>query len=200
MGATADMRMTGAGATTATAARRGAEPTIDGRRLRRPRRLTLDEHLGVIRSAEGLTSRDVAGLAAACAEAMSSDVPVARVGCAVMVGSVVVATAHNSLKTDPAQKRWNRYRALVTPTESDPANMDSIHAEVAALKSIPWPVARQLRWPQARVYVFRVAPGLPLGQGMARPCRACWQALRHAGVRHLVYSTDDGFAKEDIAG
>lgn len=166
-------------------------------------RRTLAEYEEQIRQAAtegGLTARDVTGLVTACEQALASDVPFARVGAAVMCHGTVISAGHNSLKTDPTQRRWNRYRDFVYESASDPANMDSMHAEMAALKVIPWPVARRLKWSQVRVYVFRIAPGLRLGQGMARPCPACWKALEHRGVRHVAYSTDEGFAKEVIPG
>lgn len=146
----------------------------------------------------GFTARDVAALEAACAEAMRSTVPFAKVGAVIMCQGVVVGTGHNSLKTDPLQHRWNRYRTFECLTGSDPVNMDSIHAEVAALKSLPYEVDRNLKWRQARMYIFRIAPGLPLGQGMARPCPACWNAIVDKGIRQVVYSTDKGFAKEQV--
>lgn len=165
------------------------------------RRMTLPEYEEGIRRVarrDGLTSRDVMGLMAACEEAIKSDVPFAKVGCAIMCQGVVVSVGHNSLKTDPTQRRWNRFRDFEHVTPSDPANMDSLHAEVAAIKGVPYPVARQTKWGQAKAYVFRVAPGLPLGHGIARPCQACWRALGDRGIRQVMYTTDRGFAKEPV--
>lgn len=172
------------------------------RRRQRIRRMTLDEYEMEIRELarrDGLTTRDVTGLVAACEEALQSDVPFAKVGAVIMCQGVIVGAGRNSLKTDPLQRHWNRYRTFDYLTPSDPSNMDSIHAEIAAIKSLPYTVDRQLKWGQARVYVFRVAPGLPLGHGMARPCPACWKAVEDKGVRQVVYTTDKGFAKEFVA-
>lgn len=173
------------------------------RMRRRPkiRRRTIAEYESEIKETarhDGLTSRDVTGFVAACEEALRSDVPFAKVGAVIMCQGVIVGTGHNSLRTDPVQRRWNRYRTFAYLTPSDPSNMDSIHAEIAAIKSLSYEVNRQLKWGQARVYVFRVAPGLPLGHGMARPCPACWKALEDKGVRQVAYTTDKGFAKEFV--
>lgn len=171
------------------------------RSARQPRRMTLDEYadsIARLTEGDGFTARDRTGLMAAVTAAMASDVPFAKVGCAVMCQGTVVSVGHNSMKTDPIQHRWNRYREFVYLTPSDPSNMNSIHAEIDALKGIPWPVDRQMRWNQARIYVFRIAPGLPLGQGMARPCPACWKAIEDKGARQVIYSTPKGFAKERI--
>lgn len=165
--------------------------------------MTIDEYaeaISALSARDGFTARDRAGLLAACQEALRSDVRIARVGCAVMCHGTVVSVGRNAMRTDPTQRRWNRFRTFEYLTDSDPANMDSIHAEIAAIKAIPWPVDKQMKWGQARVYVFRVAPGLPLGQGMARPCPACWNALLEKGVRQVVYTTGKGFAKEHVAG
>lgn len=168
------------------------------RRVRVMDRAEYEESIRRLARCDGFTARDVTGLLAALDEALLSEVPFARVGCAVMCQGEVVSVGRNALKTDPVQRRWNRYRAFEYLTPSDPSNMDSIHAEIAALKAIPYPVDRRLKWGQARIYVFRVAPGLPLGQGMSRPCPACWHAIADKGARQVVYSTGDGFAKEQL--
>ena len=168
------------------------------RQVRVMSRAEYEESIRRLARCDGFTTRDVTGLLAALDEALLSEVPFAKVGCSVMCQGAVVSVGRNSLKTDPLQRKWNKYRTFDYLTPSDPSNMDSIHAEIAALKAIPYPVDRQLKWRHARIYVFRLAPGLPLGQGMSRPCPACWNAIADKGARQVVYSTREGFAKEQL--
>lgn len=142
--------------------------------------------------------RDVAGFLAAYAEAAKSDMPIAKVGAVVTWQGRIIGRGHNLLRTDPEMHRWNRFRELAFDGNSVPRNMDAIHAEVRAIKSVPYVVARRIRWSQARVYVYRIAPGLPLGQGMARPCPACMRALCSLGVRRIAYSDETGLRKERL--
>ena len=58
------------------------------------------------------------------------------------------------------------------------------HAEVKALAK-NW----RSEFEGATAYVVRLRRNQPFG--MARPCRGCWQALVDAGVKTVVYSTND---------
>ena len=48
------------------------------------------------------------------------------------------------------------------------------------------------------VYVYRICKGKPLGHGMARPCKACRNALRDMGINHLYYTGEDSFIYERL--
>ncbi len=65
----------------------------------------------------------------------------------------------------------------------------SRHAEVVALRAV---ISRSsyvdLR--RAVVYVARVGPGDR--PKLSRPCNSCWNALRDAGVRTTVFTTEQG--------
>ena len=45
-------------------------------------------------------------------------------------------------------------------------------------------------------YIVRMCKARPYG--LARPCEACMQALKAAGVRDIRYTTDVGVAREWI--
>lgn len=79
---------------------------------------------------------------------------------------------------------YNRYR-------NDPSMVDipgvSYHAETVAVRRAGDPRG-------ATIYIARVTrSGL---MGMAKPCLRCQRFLLENGIRDIVYSTDDGFAKE----
>lgn len=49
----------------------------------------------------------------------------------------------------------------------------------------------------ARGATAYVARHTSTGQGLSKPCAACEEALRAAGVRKVVYSTTDGIETEE---
>jgi deoxycytidylate deaminase len=128
--------------------------------------------------------------------AMNSTYDGFKLGCVMVYKGHVIATGHNSDKTSPMQKKYNqKYRQF---KYSGKPIRHSKHAEIAALSSIPYPLDQQIDYSRVRVYVFRIAPGLRLGQGISRPCAACTAALRDKGIRDIYYTTDDGFAHERL--
>ena len=119
-----------------------------------------------------------------------------HLGCVIVYKHHVIANAANSQKTHPVQKKYNRrYREFKKGLK--PA-LDMVHAEIAALNCIPYPIAEQIDWKDVKVYVYRISPGHKLGHGMARPCPACFNALKEKGIRHIYYTTNEGFAYERI--
>lgn len=152
---------------------------------------------------DGFSNRDVTAFTMAYGLALSSDWEQgARVGAVITYRGRVVGCGVNSKKSDPMQRVYNRryreFQNLNTAQCSFPPHMDSIHAEIAALKSIPYTVAKSMSWNKAKLYVYRIAPGLPNKQGLARPCPACMHAIQEAGIRTVYYSTQNGFAREAI--
>lgn len=65
---------------------------------------------------------------------------------------------------------------------SDPHTDSSTHAEIGALR-----MASEARG--ATVYVARLGGH---GQALSKPCEACMDALRAAGVKRCVYTTEGG--------
>lgn len=118
-----------------------------------------------------------------------------NLGCVIAYKGHIIATGANSNKTHPTQKKYNKkYRTF---NKSDKPINDSTHAEIMALSSIPYPLEHSINWREVKVYVYRVCRGKRLGQGMARPCPACMAALKDKGIKHIYYTTDDGFAMEE---
>ena len=128
--------------------------------------------------------------------AATSDFDHFKMGCVITYKHHIISVACNSNKTHPAQSYYNKYRDF---RKNGPKPcVHSVHAEIAALSKIPYPIAQQIDWKQVNVYVYRIAPGLRLGKGSARCCPACAQALRDKGIRNIYYSTDYGFAFERL--
>ena len=117
-------------------------------------------------------------------------------GCVIVYKKHILTMASNSAKTHPMQKKYNRkYRQF---NKSTKPILDSGHAEILALASIPYPIEQSIDWRAVRVYVYRICRGKRLGHGMAKPCPACMAALRDKGIKHIYYTTDDGFVYEEV--
>ena len=126
--------------------------------------------------------------------AETSDFDHFHLGCVITYKHHIVGMASNSSKTHPTQKYYNhKYRKF--RRGSKPC-MHTIHAEIAALSSIPYPVGIQMDWKDVNVYIYRISVGKSSGHGLARPCMACEQALRKMGVKNIYYTTDYGYAYE----
>ena len=126
--------------------------------------------------------------------AEQSDFPRCHLGCVLVYQGRVLSYAHNTEKSDPMQKKYNRYRNF-NHTSKGVIN-HSAHAEMMALKKVSYPIAQQVDWKRVRCYTYRICPGLEYGFGMARPCAACMRAMRDRGIRDFFYTTDVGYAHE----
>jgi len=140
---------------------------------------------------------DVRFFREAMREAEKSDFPRFHVGCVVTYKGHVISAAHNSEKTDPLQKEYNRYRHFKYQNHSEVRH--SLHAEIKALKSIPYPVREQVEWKDVSVYTYRICPGLSHGFGISRPCESCRKYIKDLGIRNIYYTTDDGYVYERLA-
>lgn len=129
-------------------------------------------------------------------EALQSSFSRFHLGCVIVYKGHVIGRGSNSDKTDPLQKKYNKERKF-NKNGKQPIK-HSVHAEIAALKSIPYPIQESVDWSKVKVYIFRICPGLDLGFGNARCCEACLAALRDKGVRKIFYTTNNGFASEEV--
>lgn len=128
--------------------------------------------------------------------AESSNFNTFHMGCVITYQKHIIGSASNSKKTHPMQKKYNRkYRKF---NKSNKPVLDCGHAEILALASIPYTIEQNIDWRQVKVYIYRICKGKDLGFGMARPCPACMAALKDKGVKNIYYTTDDGFAMEEI--
>jgi len=143
-----------------------------------------------------MNKRDYRFFELARQEALQSSFERFHVGCVIVYKGHVIGRGSNSDKTHPLQKKYNKKRHF-NHNGTKPIK-HSVHAEIAALSSIPYPIQENIDWGKVKLYTFRIAPGKKLGQGLSRPCKACLAAIRDRGIRHIYYSTSDGYAKEQI--
>lgn len=132
--------------------------------------------------------------AAARKVARTSDFETFHVGCVITYKKKIIGVASNSDKTHPKQAYYNKYRKF---NKTKNGVKHSLHAEIAALTSIPYIIGREIEdWSKVKVYIARLCPGHESGIGNSRPCVACRAALKDMGIQHIYYTTDEGYAYE----
>lgn len=125
--------------------------------------------------------------------AETSDFATFHMGAVVVYKKHIIGAASNSDKTHPMQAIYNQYRKF---NKTKNGIKHSVHAEIAALNSVPYPIGKDVDWSKVRVYIYRIAPGLPKGYGVAKPCPGCEQALRDLGIKHIYYTGDNSYVYE----
>lgn len=131
-------------------------------------------------------------------EAIKSDYKRFNIGCVIAYKHSIIGKGHNSNRSDPMQKQYNRkYRTFNHISGS--YIHDSLHAEMSAIKSIPYTVGIQIDWSKVKVYVYRICHGKRLGYGNAKPCSACTAALRDLNIRHVYFTDDDGYSYIELS-
>ena len=111
----------------------------------------------------------------------------AKIGCVVVYKGTIIAMAPNTDKTSPVQRKYNdfRFEDCGTPAKT--------HAEIGALKKIRW-----LDIDFNRVYVYIYREDKAGHKAIARPCPSCIAYMKELGVRHICYTTPDGYAEERL--
>lgn len=131
----------------------------------------------------GITQRQMRNLRRAAQVANTSDFHV-QVGAVAMCGTRILSFGCNSAKSHPMQADFSQSRSAAYNT----------HAEIACLA--PLRTRKDIDWSKVTLYVCRLRHDRPYG--MARPCPACMAAIQSLGIRHIVYTTNDGVASENI--
>ena len=130
-------------------------------------------------------------------EAEQSDFNNVHVGCVIVYKGHVIGQGHNTNKSCPEQKQYNKYRNF-NPNPKGKPIIHSTHAEISAIKSIPYPVKQSIYWKDVSIYIYRICVGKDLGYGLSRPCEGCMNAIKDFGIHNIYYTTNDGFAYERV--
>lgn len=137
-----------------------------------------------------MSRRSDRGLESARKASRESTFPKCHLGAALYYKGVLLAAGCNNLKSSPMQKRLNAERGF-DPDQSGITN--PTHAEVSALSKARF---LDIDFGKSTLYVYReLANG---HKAMARPCPACMRYIREMGIKHIVYTTNDGVAEERI--
>lgn len=142
-----------------------------------------------------ITNFDEKMFAAARRVAKTSDFDTFHMGCVIVYKKHIIGAAANSDKTHPMQAKYNYYRKF---NKTNNGIKHSVHAEIAAINSIPYTIGREVEWSKVKIYIYRIAPGLPGGYGIAKPCPGCMQAIRDMGIQHIYYTGEGSYIYERL--
>lgn len=117
----------------------------------------------------------------------------AKVGCVIAYKGHIIGRGHNSSKSHPLQKQYNRRYRNFNNANGSFVN-DTIHAEVDAINSISYTTGIKVDWSKAKVFVYRICNGKRLGYGCAKPCPACMNAIKDLGIKKIYYTDDEGYS------
>lgn len=110
-----------------------------------------------------------------------------KVGCIVVHGKRIISSGYNSDKSHPIQKRYNIYRF----SDDTP---HTLHAEISAL--IPIMHDSTLDFSKLKIFIYRQKANGSLGS--SKPCQSCRNFMKDLGIKHVYYTTDEGFCHEEI--
>lgn len=114
-----------------------------------------------------------------------------HIGCIAILKNKIIASSFNKLKTHSVQAKYDKYRNF--NCLSDPKNMHALHAEIGCVQSIK---LIDVDYKDIQLYIVRV---LKNGEyGLSRPCAACMPYIKSKGIKHIYYTTNYGFAHEEI--
>lgn len=116
-----------------------------------------------------------------------SDFPKVQIGSCAVYKHKVISTGYNSQRTNPLQKKYNKYRFSVeTP--------HTCHSEIACLK--PLISRKDIDFKNVELYIYREYKN---GEtALARPCKSCMKLITELGIRNIYYTTYGGFSREII--
>ena len=115
-------------------------------------------------------------------DSLKSDFPRQGVGCVAVIGNKQIAIAHNTCKSHPKQKEYNKYRGFDEPDK----DKGTIHAEIHVLQKI-----RHLDVDFEDVVLYVGRQKKDGSQGMAKPCKACQRMINEMGIGTVYYTEDD---------
>lgn len=121
-----------------------------------------------------------------------SDFPKIHVGCIAIYQGSIIGIGCNTNKTHPIQKYYNRFRIGKDFTESE-SLLPKMHAEINCIKGIR---NLDIDFSKVKLYIYRIRKDQVYG--IARPCPSCMAAIKDLGITDIYYTTDSGFAHENI--
>ena len=133
--------------------------------------------------------------AAARKIAETSDFENFHMGCVIVYKKHIIGIASNSDKTHPMQAIYNKYRKF---NKTKNGVKHSVHAEIAAINSIPYTIGKEVEWSKVKMYIYRICPGKIGGYGLAKPCVGCRQMIRDMGIRHVYYTGEGSYVYEQF--
>ena len=111
-----------------------------------------------------------------------------KVGCVLEYKHQILSEGYNKQKSHPLQMKLNK--RLENPKSYNENHTQ--HAEVnAIIQCLDDP---DINWEKVTLYTYR--PKNSKEFGLARPCPRCMTLIKSLGIKHICYTTEDGYAEE----
>lgn len=122
-----------------------------------------------------------------------SDFAKTHIGCVAIYQGNIIGIGCNTNKTHPRQYYYNQFRYL--HNTNNVCCIPKLHAEINCLNSIRH---LNINFAKVKLYIYRIRNDRP--HGISRPCPSCMAAIKDLGIRHIYYTTNDGFGYERLDG
>lgn len=120
-----------------------------------------------------------------------SDFKRVHIGCIAVYQGNIIGLGCNTNKTHPRQDYYNRFREIKNDGKIYYA--PKLHAEINCINSIRH---LDINFSKVKLYVYRKR--LDSQYGIARPCPSCMSAIKDLGIKHIYFTTNDGYAYQKI--
>ena len=114
-----------------------------------------------------------------------------KIGAVAVYGGKVIASAASSEKTHSLQAKYNRFRNFTLDCIDC---LPKVHAEIRLIAKLK--KMQGIDYRRVYIYVYRLCKSRE--HGLARPCSACWEAMKDLGIERVYYSTDIGYCVEIV--
>lgn len=113
-----------------------------------------------------------------------------RIGGVAVYKGTIIAEAWNTNKTSPLQDKYNVYRY------HNPSLPSKAHCETLLCQRIRWKFGDNLDWGRVEIYLYRELKDGTIAN--CRCCRSCFHLLKDLGIKNVYYTTENGYAKEEL--
>lgn len=133
------------------------------------------------------TNKDIIFFKKAKSAANLSDYNKEHIGCIAVYRGKVIGVGYNTNKTNTTQYYYDRFRKI----KSDKNYSAKLHAEISCINSIK---NMDIKFNKVKLYIYRLKRDGTCG--ISKPCKACINAIKDLGIKHIYYTLDDGYVYE----
>lgn len=118
--------------------------------------------------------------------------------CNIKVGSVliyknkVISIGWNTNKSNPLMKEYNKYRTNAKRYFDVDKHCNGLHSEIMCLKN----AIRAFDGDLSKCSIFIYSETKNGNTRLSRPCNACSKYLNELGIKHIYYTTNNGWQYE----
>lgn len=135
-----------------------------------------------------MTNRELRMFNLAKQASRMSDYNKFHIGTVLVIKNQILSIGFSSNKTHPVQQYYNKYRPLEGKIIEH-----KLHSETMAFIKIRY---MDIDWNKVEMFNFREKSDGKVAN--SRPCESCMKLIKELGINKIYYTTDDGYAVENI--